>query len=182
MLKCILRMLAVILLHAAGVLLPTSVAHGQVEARQTFVVRVPPKLSVTAPTSTVSTSYDGTSDSQAFTAQRWQVEANSRFGATVSFSTEQAFTHAERGEVKRDALLDLAMPGPETAAHWTIAVASDRTSYQGAVSDEQATVRAVSDRPGEAAFDITVTFLADPVDALEPGEYSLTVVGTLTAN
>jgi hypothetical protein len=178
----IFRALSVVSLLAAGILSGTSGADAQERATQAFTVRIPPRISVAPPAPTATLSHDGTDRDQVFAAQRWNVSANSQSGATVTFSTDQAFTNTGNAEAKRDAQIELAVSSPEHSAMWTVAVGSDRTHYQGAVPDERATVRAVSSRPGQATFDITVTFLEDADEPLVEGVYGLTVVGTLTAN
>jgi hypothetical protein len=150
--------------------------------RQAFTVRVAPSMTVSAPAPEITTAYDGTTAEATFPAQSWFVDANAQAGATVSFTTDRAFTHTKRAEFKRDALLELVIPQAERAAKWAVAVGSDRTHYAAGGAGETATVRAVSEGPGQGTFDITVTFLEDPGDAIEPGDYSLTLVGTVTAN
>jgi len=174
--------IAVTLLGVLGMLPAGSVAHAQVEATQAFTVRVPPKLTVTPPSSTITIPHDGTPRNRASTTQRWHVNANSLFGATVAFSTDRAFANAANARLKGDAQLDLAVVRSEGLAKWAVTVASDRTHLRGSRRDERATVRAASERPGSGTFDIRVTFLADPQVSLEPGDYAVTVVGTLTAN
>jgi len=157
-------------------------ARAQERATQAFTVRIPSRLSVTPPSPAVTMTHDGTDQDQAFATQSWSVSANARSGATVTFSTNQAFTNTTHAEAKRDAQIDLAVASSESTAGWTVAVGSDRTYHQNGAGEEQATVRAVSNRPGQATFDIMVTFLHDPDQPLQQGEYALTVVGTLTAN
>lgn len=176
------RALFVVPLCAAGFLAGRLAASAQEQATQAFTVRVPPKLSVTPPTPTASLTHDGTDGDQMFAAQQWDVRANAISGATVTFSTNQAFTHTDDADSKCDARIDLAVASPENPGGWTVAVGSDRTFCGSAVPDEQATVRAVSSRPGRATFDVMVTFLNNPDQPLQDGEYTLTVVGTLTAN
>jgi hypothetical protein len=159
-----------------------SCASAQEQATQAFAIRVPPKFSVAPPSPTVTLTHDGTDQDQVFAAQRWSVSANSLSGATITFSTTQAFTNTTNEDAKCDAQIDLAVSSSGGLAAWAVAVASDRTSCRGVVPDEQATVRAVSHGPGPGTFDVTVTFLEDPSEPLEQGEYALTVVGTLTAN
>jgi hypothetical protein len=177
-----LRTLTIVFLCGAGMSSVSSIVHAQVEARQVFTVRIPTKLSVTTPSPTVTVVHDGTALSQVSTTQRWSVRSNARSGATVSFSTDRAFAHMTNPGYKRDARLDLVIPPSQSPANWTVTVGSDHTNYRGAVPDERATVRAVSNRPGAGAFDVTVTFLEDPHEPLEQGEYVLTVVGTITEN
>lgn len=129
---------------------------------------------------TIILRHDGTPGSQVANTQRWDVKANSRFGATVSFSTDRAFRHVSKAGFKGDAQLDLAVAGSEGLAEWAVETASDRTHFRGSPRDERATVRAVSERPGSATFDMTVTFVTDP--DVPFGDYTLTVVATLTAN
>jgi hypothetical protein len=163
----------------AVVLLGNVPAHAQVNDTQGFTINVPSRLSITAPAS-VSENHDGTTADHAFTAQQWAVKANARHGATVVFSTDQAFTHEEHSDIKRDAKLDLSIASSSGPASWTLAVASDQTDH--ASSDEVATVQAGSTRPGMADFDLTVTFITDDLETLAEGDYDLTITGTLTAN
>jgi hypothetical protein len=60
-------------------------------------------------------------------------------------------------------------------------VAQDQTNYAAAVPYENASVQAESSKRGEATFDLQVTFLTSQFDTLAAGEYTLTVVATLTA-
>jgi len=163
----------------AGFLMATS-AHAQVNDNQGFSITVPSRLSITAPSASVSETHGGTAADHAFTTQQWAVKANARNGATVVFSTDQAFTHEEQSDIKRDAKLDLSIASSSGPASWTLAVASDQTDH--AASDEVATVQAGSTRPGKAAFDLTVTFLTGDIETLAEGDYDLTITGTLTAN
>jgi len=175
-------MLTVVGLFAVWGLSTDSAARAQVQATQAFTIRVPAKLSVTAPSSAATATLAEADQNQTFPTQQWSVVSNSQSGATVSFSTHQPFTHTARPEFQRDGRLDLAVASSHGPARWTVPVASARTNYLGSGHAHQATVRAVSDRPGSATFDLTVTFLADPGQPLESGDYALTVVGTLTAN
>jgi hypothetical protein len=163
----------------AGFLMVAS-AQAQVSDTQGFTVRVPNRLTITPPAPAVSITHDETANDQTFAAQQWAVKANSRDGATVVFSTDQAFTHTADASFKRDAKLDLAIASSSGPASWTLAVASDQTDH--AASDEIATVQAGSTAPGKADFDLTVTFITGDLDTLAEGDYSLTITGTLTAN
>lgn len=179
---CQLSTPTLIALCAVGILSTNSVARAQESARQLFTVRVPAKLRVSAPTPVVTATLADPDQDQALATQRWRVESNSLFGATMSFSTDRAFTHTAKPEFRRDGRLDLVIAPSQSPAQWIVTAASDQTCYQGSVRDQQATVRAVSDRPGQGTFDLTVTFLADPERPPESGDYALTIVGTLTAN
>lgn len=168
-----------VLAFVASFLLASS-AQAQVSDTQGFTVNVPSRLTITAPSASVSELHDGTTADHAFTTQQWAVKANARNGATVVFSTDQAFTHEEHSDIKRDAKLDLSIASASGPANWTLAVASDQTDH--AASDEVATVQAGSTRPGQADFDLTVTFVTDDLETLAEGDYDLTITGTLTAN
>lgn len=146
----------------------------------TYVVRVPPRVTIAAPSGTASLTHDGTDGDQVFTAERWTVSQNSPAGAVVTFTTEYAFTSTVSASLKRDARLDLALDSAESVSGWTVSVATDQTAYESAA--EVARVRAASTAPGDAAFDLTVTFLTGDVVTLASGDYSTTVVGTITAN
>jgi hypothetical protein len=170
------------LLCCGAVMSAGCLAHAQVAAHQAFRVRVPTRLRVTTPAPTVTVVHDGTMWEDVATTQRWSVKANARWGATVSFTTDHAFARKGNRAIRRDARLDLNVVPSQGPTHWAVTIHSDQTDYRGAVPDERATVRAISERPGSAAFDVTVTLLDDPDQPLEPGEYSLTVLGTITAN
>jgi hypothetical protein len=165
-----------------GLLTASSAAHGQVEGRQSYRVRVGPRVSVTAPPAEVTTAYKDNDPDASFAAQRWTVDTNSRSGATVSFSTTQAFTHTTKPQFKRDVAIQLEIPRTGTAAEWKVVIGKDRTCHAAGATGETATVRATSRRPGQGIFDVTVTFLAEPKEKLESGDYALTLVGTVTAN
>jgi hypothetical protein len=140
----------------------------------------PPLMFIRGPSVGASLQHDGTDGDQVFGPQRWWVLTTGQNGATVTFATEQAFTHIEDDACKRDARLDLAIGAGSRFARWRVNVASDRTNY--VASNETAIVQATSRRDGWARFDLTVTFITDEADTLAQGDYTLTVTGTLTAN
>lgn len=157
-----------------------SVASAQVSSNQAFIVNVPANLSITAPNGGVSITHDETDNDQAFPSQLWDVRANALLGATVTFSTNQAFRHTVDPTFQRDARLDLAISSSSGPANWLVAAASDQTNYAGA--DGIATVQAISTRPGQATFDLSVTFVTTQWDTLASGDYVTVVTGTLAAN
>lgn len=114
-----------------------------------------------------------------FAPERWTVTQTSSAGATVTFTTEQAFTSTISSSLKRDARLDLALASSDTRSGRAVSVASDQTSYASA--SEVAKVQASSTAPGSAAFDLTVTFVTGDVFTLEQGDYVTTVTGTIAA-
>jgi hypothetical protein len=157
-------------------------ADGQVHGKQGFRVRVGPRVTVSAPPAGLTSAREDGRPDTPLAAQRWSVDTNCQSGVTVSFSTRGAFTNTQRPERKRDAELDLTLPEGEDEAEWTVLVGSDRTRHALGGAAERATVRAVSAGPGRGTLDVTVTFLANPNDPFESGEYALTLVGTVTTN
>jgi hypothetical protein len=169
------------MLFVAGSLLVSS-AEAQVSGTQGFRVRIPSKLKITPPAAEAFIEHDETDANQVFPAQQWDVKANARSGATVSFSTDQAFTHTVDGAYKADAKLNLAIGSSQAKANWSVTNPADQTDYGAAVPDEVAMVQAASTKAGKASFDLTVTFITVEHDALAEGDYTLTVTGTLSAN
>ena len=118
----------------AVVLLGSVPAHAQVTDNQAFRVVVPSNMTIQAPVASVSIDHDETDGDQPFAVQQWQVRANNRLGATVTFETDQAFTHDTDSSFKRDAKLELAIDSPSLPAGWVLDTATDQTDYAG--SDE----------------------------------------------
>ena len=181
--RCYFRVVSnVAVVSFVAAFLLVSSAEAQVSDTQGFRVRIPSKLTITPPGAEAFLLHDETDDNQVFPAQKWDVKANARSGATVSFATNQAFTHTVDGTYKADAKLDLAIASSQAKANWAVTNPSDQTDYEAAVPDEVATVQAASTRAGKATFDLTVTFITVEHDALAEGDYALTVTGTLSAN
>ena len=173
------------LLFAASwllVALTASNASAQVNDTETFTVTVDPVLTITSPAASVSIAHSEADTDQAFAAQSWTVAQNASAGASVSFTTSQAFTHATATTFKRDAKLDLAIATSDSGSGWTVPVASDQTDYANATPDEIATVSATATAPGDAEFNLAVTFIETNFSELASGDYSTTVTGTLTSN
>jgi hypothetical protein len=146
---------------------------------QVFTVTVPAVLTVSGPND-VSLTHDKSDANQAFAAQPWTASSNSGAGATINFSTNQAFTHVSDSSFKRDAKLDLAITSSDAPASWSVTTATDQTNHAGA--DEVATVQAASTAPGDVALNLTVTFLTSDFSTLLQGDYTTTVTATITAN
>jgi hypothetical protein len=164
------------------VLFGVSSAYGQVTATERFRVTIPSNLSITAPAALASLTHDESSNNQVFGAQQWNVRANRAVGATVTFSTNQAFTHTTNSSFKRDARLDLAIASSDGPALWSIINPSDQTNYAAGVPDEVAVVQARSVLPGRATFNLTVTFITGVYETLAEGDYEMVVTGTVASN
>lgn len=158
----------------------TSPAAAQQSASMVYMVRVPPRMTIAAPSGMESITHSGTDADQVFATQRWTVDQNSPAGAVVTFNTEDAFTSTITPSLKRDARLDLVIGSSESNSGWTVSLPSDQTNYASA--SEVAKVQAASSAPGSAAFDLTVTFLTGDIVTLASGDYMTTVTGTITAN
>jgi hypothetical protein len=154
-------------------------ADAQATDNQVFTVTVPTVLTITGPAN-VSVNHDASNNDQVFSAQQWTASVNDVDGATVIFQTNQAFTHSTATAYKRDAKLDLAIASSDPTASWAVSTATDQTNYAGA--DGVAAVQASSTAPGDAAFDLTVTFITTDFSSLAAGDYTTTVTATLTAN
>ena len=154
-------------------------AEAQATDNQVFTVTVPTVLTITGPAN-VTVAHDQSDSNQAFAAQQWTASVNDVDGATVIFQTNQAFTHTVASSYKRNAKLDLAIASSDAGANWSVSTATDQTNYAGA--DGVAAVQASSTAPGDAAFNLTVTFITTDFSSLAAGSYTTTVTATLTAN
>lgn len=151
-------------------------AQAQVNDSELFRVTVKSRLSIAAPTGTVSQFHDETDNDQSFPLQRWTVISNNVAGATAVFETTQAFTHTVDSTYKRDASLALALV---SGTSWNVTTPTATTAY--ASSNEVVSVAAESSGPGSAAFDLAVSLVEETFADLAAGDYEMTVVGTLTA-
>ncbi len=155
-------------------------ANGQTAtASQNYSVIVPPSISIVAPSNQVIT-HDLTDNNQTFPLQTWTVKGNLANGLNVSFATTHAFTHSSDANSKRNAQLGLALASSQGAGRWTITKATDATNF--ASGDELAEVTAVSDGVGRANFNLSVTFVTEEIGLFAAGDYSTTIVGTVSAN
>jgi hypothetical protein len=153
--------------------------HARQTASQRLFVRVPPRVTVTAPRAAVL-AHDLTSDPQVFPPQTWSVSSNVPGGVSVLFSTDRAFTSDADPSLRRDAVVELDVSASEGPGEWTILLSGSRTDY--AAGEERALARAESRGAGRADLTLGVQFLGQPADELPPGTYSLTVTATVTAN
>lgn len=148
-------------------------------ADQKFTVQVPANISITSP-SNASLTHDESDNNQAFPGQTWLVKGNVQNGVSVSFATNQAFTHETDANFKRDARLNLAAGAKQGPATWTVTKAVDTTDYTN--GDGIASVTAASNGVGRSEFNLTVTFITDSFGTFAAGNYETTVTGTVTAN
>ncbi len=164
----ILACIGLACLHAANL-------SAQQSATQSFVVNVPTKASVVAP-SAVSITHDLSDSAQAFPGQFWSINGNTLSGMVVEFSVDQAFTHHTQQLAKSDAELSVRIHETTGPARWTATKSIDATSIADA--DEHAIVQVTSDSVGSATIDLGVRFLSNA--ELATGAYSTTVFCTVT--
>jgi len=169
----------ILTIAVAVALLPASTLFAQTTASQQFTVTVPTSISITAPSDVVITHNESDND-LAFPSQSWVVRGNTTAGVSVSFSTDQAFTHTTDSSFQRDAQLGLAVGSSAGPATWTVGTASDTTDYDN--GDGVATVQALSNGVGSANFDLAVTFVTDIYGSFAAGDYETTVTGTVSSN
>ena len=154
-------------------------ASAQVSATQTFIVRVPASISITAPSNVVLT-HDQSDNVQTFPNQQWTVKGNVQNGVLVTFATNQPFTHTVNNTFKRDAKLNLALASTQGPASWNITKVTDTTNYVAGVN--VAAVQASSTGVGRATFNLGVSFITDAYGTFAAGDYETVVTGTVTAN
>jgi hypothetical protein len=178
----IARLCRSILAASVTIALVPAMSHGQEmqESKQQFRVSIPSRMIVSAPTKMLTTSKIGSDGNQVFAGQRYTVSANSIRGANVSFSADRAFTNTVDPLLKRDVRLDLAIASSDGPASWALQILRDQTNY--AAGDEVATVKAASQRPGNAAFELTITVIMDSDSHLAEGDYEMNIAVSLTAN
>lgn len=148
--------------------------------KQNFTVHVPPRLSITAPSVGAEAELSPGQTQVEMAPQTWSIDANSRSGATVQFTTEHSFRHVTNDAIRRDAELRVSILNQHDPLVWEVTQAQATTAYQA--GQEAATVQVRSNRPGSAVLGLTVTFLEGDTTSTPPGDYVTTVVGTITAN
>ncbi len=153
-----------------------SCCYGQSES-QKFTVNVPEGVGVTSPPQS-NVNLTLTAGSDAFPEQIWNIRSNSEAGVVVEFAASGAFTHETLAGVKVDAGLDVSIPSTSGSAAWQVTQASDRSSY--ASGDERAVVQLVSDGVGTAQVGLTMRFVQSSLDVIPVGEYSATVICTVS--
>ncbi len=169
------------LLAAIGLLGSGYYSYSATVDDQRFEVTVPSRLSIVAPVTDPAQIYTGPGNSNiSFPREDWLVATNSLNGATVVLQTASCFQHAVDPLTKRDGRLSLRVNSTNGPGLWAVTRASDTTDY--ASGDEDAIVQAISNSIGEANLGLTVTFMTGIGADLVEGDYSLTVIGTVTAN
>ncbi len=147
-------------------------------ARRTFVVHVPPRVSIQSPANAPIMILPPSQARVEFAQQDWEMATNSHSGATIQFVTEHSFHN--QTDVRRDAQLELKLLSQSKYGTWKVVRPSDATNHE--IGREAATVQVSSISPGSAVVGLTVTFLPGSALSTPSGDYETTVVGTITAN
>ena len=148
--------------------------------QQRYRVRVPGLVAINASSDLVSIEHDQTDSNQALDWQSWQVVCNNTGGATVTFETDQPFTHTMHGDIRRDAFLFLSNAnsgGLFRRNAWQITRFADQTDYKN--GDQVASVSAEVNRANDGTFNLRVVFLEEQFADTVAGSYELTVTGTI---
>lgn len=146
---------------------------------ESFTVTVASELTIAPPAASATITHDKTDTNQVFPAQTWSVTQNGSAGASVTFKNDVPFTN---GTTKRDLKLDLAIASSEATGGWTVTTATDQTDYANATTPKNvATVAADATGPGNASFNLTVTFLDTNYSVLPSGNFAMTITGTITS-
>lgn len=172
-------LLLALLLSAAGGAVPWPVV-AETAARQRFLVRVPPRVSITAPPAEADANLPPEETRVQIPTQAWNISANSPAGATVQFVAEQSFHNLDEDVIRRDAQLNVSIVSQSSAAAWSVTQSQAVTAHQR--GEESATVQVRSHQAGSAVIGLTVTFLPGEAPSTPGGDYVTTVVGTITAH
>lgn len=109
--------------------------------------------------------------------QQWAVISNANNGASVTFRTLSEFRDGPRS---RDARLEISIARSDATANWIVTQGIDQTDY--ASNDGEAVNTAESSGPGNATFNVNVTFITGDFSTLSSGTYRTTVFGMISAN
>jgi hypothetical protein len=146
---------------------------------QAYSVKVPQSISITGPSSIHLTHNESNSPLE-FPAQTWTVRGNAILGVHVNFATTNAFENTLDPNHKRDAKLELKLGTTNGPGVWSIGTSAASTDYKS--GQLIAEVNASSNSVGRADLDVIVSFLTDNYALIASGNYTTTIVGTISAN
>lgn len=148
---------------------------------QLFTVNVPVRVIIKAPPLDQIKGHPGNGGVDVtFAPQTWWAAGNSTRGVNVILETLTAFRHTTTPSNRRNARLDLTATKIKGRGNWTVNTATSTTNVQA--GNENARVRASSNGTGEANLFLTVTFITNGSGGLLEGDYTMTVLGTVTEN
>lgn len=154
------------------------VARGQVRV---YSVTIPPVASIQALSPAQSMTHPMTRSNLSFFDSQWTLTCNTPGGATARFSAP-VFENENDPGFQRDVQLRIQSLSAASGSGWAFTDRTDRSRYQS--GNTTAIVSMASTNAGSATVNLRVRFLTEnnPVDRLPAGNYSTTVVGTITAN
>lgn len=180
------------LFGVGALLVSAQVAYTATDSQQ-FTVSVPKRVSITAPTPSVTRTLtladltaaeSTTTDDVAFAAQTWAVKANVKNGVKVDFDTNP-FTNTTHplDNIYQNAKLQVTKGTSTGPATWTLSTASNvATTDYTSILNPGVRISYTSDRVGSSDFVVAMTFVAADLNAVTEGSYQTTVVGTVTEN
>lgn len=180
------------LLGLGALLVSAQVAYTATDS-QLFTVNVPKRVTITAPTPTVTknltladlTAAELTStDDVAMAPQTWAVKANAKNGVKVDFDT-LPFTNMTHplDNIYQNAKLQVTQGAGSGPATWTLSTASNvATTDYTSITTPGVRISYTSDKVGSSDFVVAMTFVAPDLNAVTEGSYQTTVVGTVTEN
>ena len=124
--------------------------------------------------------HDRANTPQVFPEVIWQLHSSIDSGGYTTQWQCGPFVHSVHGALRADAKLAIRVVASEGFADWAATVPSDQTALGS--GDETAAVAAQSIAIGDGHVGLTVSFLNDDYSRLAAGNYTVTVVGTITAN
>ena len=154
--------------------------HAETTARQSFIVNIPKRLTITAPPAAAQAEMDQNAVQVTLPAQLWSVANNAQGGATVQLSTLQSFHNLDDDTIRRDAELEVQILNQSQARAWSVSKPSAMTDHL--TGQEEARVELRSTGPGTADISLKVTMRSSADQFTPTGDYVTTVVGTITAN
>ncbi|MCA9047437.1 MAG: hypothetical protein KDA89_01835 [Planctomycetaceae bacterium] len=166
---------------AALALLSTGTsALGQTGGDQQYVLRVPSSMSIEALRDDQLRNHPGTTGNITFTDSVWYAQTASNTGSTVRLTVQQPFQHETVSSSMRDVRLRTPRMFVTPGSGWKFDKFTDQTDYVG--GDLSAEVQVSSRRAGRAIIFLEVTFLTGDPATLQGGDYTATVIGTISAN
>ena len=148
---------------------------------QVYRVLIAPKLSLIPPQWGMIKSYPGLGTANViFAPQPWLARCNSHGGCSVLLETSTAFRHTTTPSSKRDAKLDVTVDAGSGPGVWSVTTASSTTDYRR--GNENARVRVSANGAGDTKVRLTVTFITGAPGTLQEGDYTTTIVGTISGN
>jgi hypothetical protein len=179
------------LFGVGALLVSAQVAYTATDSQQ-FTVSVPKRVTITAPSPSVTINLTAadltaaeltTTDDVAFANQTWAVKGNVKNGVKVDFDTNP-FTNTTHplDSIYQNARLQVTQGTTTGPATWSLSTASNAATTDYTSVTPGVRISYTSDRVGSSDFVVAMTFVAADLNAVTEGSYQTTVVGTVTEN